>query len=152
MVFKIVKNSEVIRNKFLDEIKLSYQSQLKDIKTAIQREESLLNSSQEEKLNLEKEIQSLKDKKDSLSLFEKNFTNSFENKLDELRKSVPDALASTMLNRSIFGNEKTLPINVEKSDSIILLKDSYLDDKTTIVTKIDKFDILLKCAKIDLVN
>lgn len=147
LVFKIVKNSEVIRNKFLDEIKLSYQSQLKDIKTAIQREESLLNSSQEEKLNLEKVIKSLKDKKDSLSLFEKNFTNSFENKLDELRKSVPDALASTMLNRSIFGNEKTLPINVEKSDSIILLKDSYLDDKTTIVTKIDKFDILLKCAK-----
>lgn len=147
LVFKIVKNSEDVRNKFLDEVKLNYKSQLKDIKTAIQREESLLNSSQEEKLNLEKEIQILKDKKDTLSQFEKNFIYSFESKLNELRKSVPEALASTMLNRSIFGSGTMLPINVENSDSIGLVKDSYLDDKNTIVTKIDKFDNLLRCAK-----
>lgn len=147
LVFKIVKNSEVIRNKFLDEVKLNYQNQLQDIKTALQSEESLLNSRQEEKLNLEKEIQRLEDKKDSLSQFEKNFTNSFESKLDELRKSVPEALASTLLNRSIFGSGTMLPINVENSDSIGLVKDSYLDDKNTLATQIDKFDNLLRCAK-----
>lgn len=144
LIKKIVENNENIRKDFLSIVEKNYEEELKVYKDDIQKEASFLKVKQEEKSKLEQEILEIEQRKSSLIQFVDSFTRSFERKLDELKKSVPEALSAVMFNRSILNAGQNSIIAENKTPFV---KDSFLTEKSNIEAEIDSFSTLLKCAR-----
>lgn len=146
LIRKIVDNNENIRKDFLSIVAKKYESELQSYKDDIQKERAILTAKQEEKSKLEQEILEIEQRKSFLIQFEDSFTSSFESKLDELKKSVPEALSAVMFNRSIL-SAGTNSIIAENKTQTPFVKDCFLTDKSNIEAEIDSFSTLLKCAR-----
>lgn len=145
LIRKVVDNNENIRKDFLSIVAKNYESELQSYKDDIQKERSILTAKQEEKSKLEQEILEIEQRKSSLIQFEDSFTRSFESKLDELKKSVPEALSSVMFNRSIIGS--SIQSNREQVNYV---SSCNINDSCSIneneLEKIESIEELLECA------
>lgn len=153
LIKKIVENNENIRKDFISIVEKNYENELKVYKDDIQKEDSFLKVKQEEKSKLEQEILEIEERKSSLIQFADSFTSSFENKLDELKNSVPEALSSVMFNRSILGASIHTNSEYVNSVSNLNIDDSYSikDDE---LEKIESIEDLLYSAddRLDFLN
>lgn len=145
LIRKIVDNNENIRNDFLSIVAQNYESELQSYKDDIQKERAILTAKHEEKNKLEHEILEIEQRKSSLIQFENSFTRSFESKLDELKKSVPEALSSVMFSRSILGSCIQSNSEFVNSVSISNISDSYSIQENEL-EKIESIKDLFDCA------
>lgn len=154
LIKKIVENNENIRKDFLSIVEKNYKEKLKVYKDDIQKEASFLKVKQEEKSKLEQEILEIEERKSSLIQFADSFTSSFENKLNDLKKSVPEALSSVMFNRSILGvSIQTNSVHTKSVSNFNIIDDSYSINENEL-EKIESIEDLLKSAddRLDFLN
>lgn len=154
LIKKIVENNENIRKDFLSIVEKNYEEELKVYKDDIQKEASFLKVKQEEKSKLEQEILEIEERKSSLIQFADSFTSSFENKLNDLKKSVPEALSSVMFNRSILGASiQTNSVHTKSVSNFNIIDDSYSINENEL-EKIESIEDLLDSAddRLDFLN